>query len=113
MKSVFADHAAVHRSQCELCQVVGKVIRGMPVNFKRSANETVDLHINTELYELILHSDGILYRDSSHKHPIARPLARMELMHHLRVELGLTTTQPVACRCAYQSANRQRYRATW
>ena len=89
LEGAFADYAEVHRTECESCRVVGKVIRGMPVNFKKSAHETVDLHIDSELYELILHSDGALYRDWSRKHPIRRPLERMVLMDHLRSEVGL------------------------
>ena len=94
LEAAFADVAEVHRSQCESCRVVGKIIRGMPVNFKKSAHETVDLHMQTELYELILHSDGTLYRDWSRRHPIQRPLEPMELRDDLRGEVGLEGYAP-------------------
>jgi organic radical activating enzyme len=88
LEAVFADYAEVHRTQCESCRVVGKVIRGMPVNFKQSAHETVDLHMDVELYELVLHSDGTLHRDWSRRHPIRRPLEPMLLPPDLRGEVG-------------------------
>jgi hypothetical protein len=80
LEAAFDDYAIVHQASCASCCVVGKVIGGLPVNFKRSAYEPVELHLETELYELVLHSDGALYRDWSRLHPVARPLPRMQFM---------------------------------
>jgi len=87
LEAAFDDYAVVHHAQCASCQVIGKVIRGVPVNFKQSAFETVDLHMESELYELILHSDGVLYRDWSRLHPVQRPLDTMNLAQDMQTVL--------------------------
>jgi len=74
LEMAFADVETVHEANCSSCHVITKAVHGMPVNFKRSAFEPVKLHYETELYEMVLHSDGDLYRDWSRQHPIKRPL---------------------------------------
>lgn len=80
LETAFDDYAVVHHTACASCRVVGKLIRGLPVNFKRSAYEPVQLHDESELYELVLHSDGVLYRDWSRLHPVERPLPEVEFV---------------------------------
>lgn len=77
LEDVFEDFTVQYQAQCASCRVVGKVIRGMPVNFKRSAYEPTEHHMESELYELVFHSDGSLYRDWSRTQPIERPLPPM------------------------------------
>lgn len=74
LEHCFDDFAVVHSASCASCRVVTKLIRGLPVNFKQSAYEPSALHPSDELYELIFHSDGLLYRDWSRKIPVRRPL---------------------------------------
>ena len=77
LEQAFDDYAVQHQARCASCRVIGKLIRGMPVNFKRSAFEPMEHHLQSELYELVLHSNGTLYRDWSRKQPIERPLPPM------------------------------------
>lgn len=74
LEEAFSDYATVHEAQCESCSVRGKIIRGLAVNFKQSLFEPTGAHPEGELYELILHSDGRLYRDWSRRLPLDRPL---------------------------------------
>ena len=74
LEDAFDDYKVVHHVECAACRVVGKMIRGMPVNFKRSVYEPTETGLSTELYELVFHSDGGLYRDWSRLHPVRRPL---------------------------------------
>lgn len=74
LEEAFNDYKTVHEAQCKSCHVIGKFIRGLPVNFKRSSYEPIELHPAYELYEMVLHSDGCLWRDWSRKYMINRPL---------------------------------------
>jgi len=76
LERAFADYRTVHEARCDSCRVTGKLIRGLPVHFKRSLHEPIKVHREIELYELILHSDAQLYRDWSRLRPMARPLLR-------------------------------------
>ena len=84
LEAAFDDCAVMHEARCESCRVIGKVICGLPVNFKQSAYEPVELHMESELYELVLHSDGVLYRDWSRRHPLERPLEPMAVSEDVR-----------------------------
>ena len=84
LEAAFDDYAVQHQAQCASCRVIGKVIRGMPVNFKRSAYEPMEHHLQSELYELVFHTDGALYRDWSRKQPIERPLPPMAVIEPFR-----------------------------
>ena len=87
LERAFEDHAVQHHAECASCRVIGKVIRGMPVNFKRSAYEPMEHHLRSELYELVFHSDGGLYRDWSRRQPVERPLPPMEIIEPFRLVL--------------------------
>lgn len=84
LERVFEDYSVQHRAECASCRVIGKVIRGMPVNFKRSAYEPMEHHLESELYELVLHTDGGLYRDWSRNQPVIRPLPAMTVIEPFR-----------------------------
>jgi pyruvate-formate lyase-activating enzyme len=88
LEQAFEDYAVQHRAACASCRVIGKVIRGVPVNFKKSAYEPMQHHIESELYELVFHSDGTLYRDWSRAHPIQRPLPAMLVSEPFHSILG-------------------------
>ena len=79
LEEAFNDYKTVLEARCDSCHIIGKFIRGLPVNFKRSAYEPIKLHQENELYEMVLHSDGRLCRDWSRKYPIDRPLPSMVL----------------------------------
>ncbi|MFO0822537.1 MAG: radical SAM protein [Gemmataceae bacterium] len=74
LEAAFEEIQTIHSAECRSCRVVGKLISGMAVNFKRSAYEPIKFHDRSELYEMVFHSDGRLYRDWSRRHPIALPL---------------------------------------
>ena len=88
LEQAFDDYAVQHHAECESCRVIGKVIRGMPVNFKRSAHEPTAHHLPNKLYELVLHSDGGLYRDWSRRQPIERPLPVMRVVEPFDSVIG-------------------------
>lgn|GEM_PF-2869045 len=74
LEEAFADYKTVHQAKCDSCRVIGKFICGLSINFKRSVYEPVKFHPENELYELVLHSDAVLYKDWSRHHPLERPL---------------------------------------
>lgn len=97
LEAAFDDYAVMHQAQCASCRVVGKLIRGMPVNFKRSAYEPMEHHLVSELYELVLHSDGGLYRDWSRQQPIERPLPPMVIIEPFEsVVASHVSTRPMS-----------------
>jgi hypothetical protein len=78
LEAAFDEFRAVHEARCPSCRVVGKLILGLAVNFKRSAFEPITLHGESELYEMVFHSNGRLYQDWSRRHPIVTPLPRLD-----------------------------------
>ena len=52
--------------------------------------------MESELYELVLHSDGMLYRDWSRRHPLERPLEPMAVSEDVRQVLdGRPSVRPL------------------
>lgn len=91
LAAAFDEFRTVHEVQCPSCRVIGKLILGSAVNFKRSAFEPITLHGEAELYEVMFHSNGRRYRDWSRKCPISTPLPRMdgtEQCHRLQATHG-------------------------
>lgn len=58
----------VEAGGCPVCREACYLIDGMYVTFKNSCAEPTD-HLNDELYELIFHVDGKLYKDWGKKKP--------------------------------------------
>lgn len=76
LENAFSDYTTVHESRCESCRVIGKLIRGIPINFKRSIFEPTQVHKENEIFELVFHSDGSLCRDWARNHYLHRPLPK-------------------------------------
>jgi hypothetical protein len=88
LERCFRDYQDVHEASCESCHVVTKLIDGLPVNFKRSGYEPIDLHPEDELYELIFHSDGTLARDWSRKKPLSLSIPTLHMSNCLDAMAG-------------------------